>query len=402
MDFSNPMIWNLAGVSAVAWYLCGAVLAVAVILFCLLRRVNSVTARCRDDENADIASYMDYPPVSVIVYAHSDERTLEELVEQIYAQDYPAAVEVIVTIDRAYDATEDVVSRLLQRHPYMRHTFAPLEARNVSRRKLALTLGIKAACHDTVLITSGNCMIPSDTWLKRMVRHVAAGNGVVAGHAVTVPVSNDSASRHPGLMRRFDALRDSLLWFSAALTSRVMRSASCNVVYTRKAFFDNHGFASSLGLNFGDDDILVEELSRRSPSAVELSPSARVFAREERPDTVMKLDRLRHDFTSRYLPIKPRLIFAVINLSWWLFTILAAVAVIAAWPKMSLIIALALLAVAIIVCYTVCWHRASKALGIPVPAVAIPWLMWAYPFHAVALGIYGLRNKRENFTWNNI
>lgn len=401
MNFSDPAIWTLAGLTPSDWTICILTVLVAIILAWLIWRLRRLSRRAVADDALPIEQIEGYPPVSVIVYAHSDERTLEQLVEQIYAQNYPADIEVIIAVDRAYDATDDIVCRLQQRHPYLLHTFAPLEARNLSRKKLALTLGVKAATHDTVVITAGNCRIPSDTWLRRMMRHVVSGHTLVAGHSVIRPV-NPSSATAPGLMQRFDALRDHARWFCAALTARPLRSSGCNLVYTRSSFFANHGFASSLGLNFGDDDILVSELSRNARCAIELSADSRVEALEERPGTVMRLERLRHNFTARRLPSAPRLWFSLMSVLWWVWTILTVLSVVFTLPHLIPAIALGVVAVALLTAYMLIWRDAGRALGIPVAAWAVPWLMWVHPFYTLSLHIYGLMHKRENYTWHTI
>jgi len=45
----------------------------------------------------------------------------------------------------------------------------PVGATNLSSKKLALTLGIKAAKNDWLLFTDADCMPEDKTWISRMV-----------------------------------------------------------------------------------------------------------------------------------------------------------------------------------------------------------------------------------------
>mgnify|MGYP007083028735 CR=1 FL=1 len=49
------------------------------------------------------------------------------------------------------------------------HTYVPSDARYLSRRKLAFTLGVKAAKYDILLFTEANCQPLNDQWLSAMV-----------------------------------------------------------------------------------------------------------------------------------------------------------------------------------------------------------------------------------------
>ncbi len=112
----------------------------------------------------------DLPPISIVVYAHNDADYLAKHLPLILKQDYPT-FEVIVVSDGSTDDTSDLVSRLELEHPNLHYTFVPEVTHNVSRKKLALTLGVKAARYDVVLFTYANAKPQSDSWLQLMGRN---------------------------------------------------------------------------------------------------------------------------------------------------------------------------------------------------------------------------------------
>lgn len=164
------------------------------LIFGFRHYVASVAQKVAEDNETPLPDSPDaYPSVSVIVYSEDDAQNLEILLPQILEQDYPAMMEVIVVNDGAVGSTKDVIAQLEQRYSNLYMTFTPLESRSLSRKKLAVTLGIKAARYETVMLTTGNCRIESPIWLKSMMRHFINGKEIVLGYATPVMLE-DSVS----------------------------------------------------------------------------------------------------------------------------------------------------------------------------------------------------------------
>jgi glycosyltransferase involved in cell wall biosynthesis len=95
------------------------------------------------------------PPVSVIVCARNEYNNLQEYLPILLSQDYPN-YEVIVVDDSSEDETEFLLERLSHQYAHLYHTFVPRGARVVSSKKLALTIGLKAAHHEHILLTDAD------------------------------------------------------------------------------------------------------------------------------------------------------------------------------------------------------------------------------------------------------
>ena len=83
-------------------------------------------------------------PVSVIVISDNNARELQSGLQAFLSQDYPAGYEVIVVVDKDEDGTGDVL-KAYGNVENLYATFVPDSSRYMSRRKLAVTLGVKAA-----------------------------------------------------------------------------------------------------------------------------------------------------------------------------------------------------------------------------------------------------------------
>ncbi len=116
----------------------------------------SPLSRLSKEKNGKIEYTHPYPAVSVIVYAQNDAENLVKYLPKILNQAYPE-FEVIVVNDDSTDDSKDILSVLETQYKNLYHTYVPEGSRNLSHKKLALTLGIKAARYDIVVFTNANC-----------------------------------------------------------------------------------------------------------------------------------------------------------------------------------------------------------------------------------------------------
>ncbi len=66
-------------------------------------------------------NYDDLPTVTVMIVAHNEEKVIEEKLNNVIDNDYPAdKIDYIVTSDFSTDATEEIVERFIAEHPDLR------------------------------------------------------------------------------------------------------------------------------------------------------------------------------------------------------------------------------------------------------------------------------------------
>lgn len=382
-------------VPVVVWALLGAMLlfmgAIGAIMWPRLWRV------CHQ-AGVDDASPLPaegYPSVSVVVYAQSAGSNLRLLLPQILQQDYPAPMEVIVVNDETDDDTENIVSELELHYPNLYMTFTPDRSRSLSRRKLSITLGVKAARFGVVMLTDGNCRVSSPLWLRRMMRHIAAGSEVVIGYTEL----READDAEP-LARRFswDRTWESVRWLSAAIAGHPLRGTACNLAYTRKLFFDHKGFSRTLHLKYGDDDAFISEITSRAATAVELSEESRTILIEPAPNEMAPIERRRRDFTAQLLPRGAYRAMGLTSALWWLWAICGIAATLCGLP--SLIPAAISLVLAITFCliHMSQWRRTSVALGDRPLFWTVPWMAWVRPIRTLFARLSARSKRRDNLT----
>ncbi|MDE6289050.1 MAG: glycosyltransferase, partial [Muribaculaceae bacterium] len=223
-----------------------------------VRPVTRCRARC--DKAASETAPMACVGASIIVYSVDEQDSLARLLPQLLAQDYDGEFEVIVVNEGDSAGVRDVVETLQTTHRNLYLTHTPDGARNLSRKKLALTLGIKAARYPVAVLTGATAILPGNRWLRAMMSHFSDSNhtGVVLGYACADPYEDTALGART---RSFDFVADSVMWLSDALKGRPWRGTEYNLAYRRELFFSSKGFSSNLNLRYGDDDIFVSRIA---------------------------------------------------------------------------------------------------------------------------------------------
>lgn len=348
---------------------------------------------------ADNEEGIEYEPVTVVIYSQDEAEALETLLVSVLSQDYPAPMEVVVVNEGDSTEIRDLMTRLRITYPNLHLTFTPDGAHSLSRKKLALTLGIKAARYATVVHTSVGARIRSPRWLRSMMRHFSGGSEVevVIGYAGAMP-DDDTASG--ARSRAFDATMDAARWYGAAVAGKPFRASEYNVAYRRDAFFRNKGFSRSLNLHFGDDDIFISEIARGDNTAVELSESSivGVLSGDYKRDT--RQAALRRVFTESHISRRPRVWRTVAALCVPL-SLCALVAAVWLDARNTLVIALAAGIFAVLAgTLTATWRSAMRALDMRVPGAVVFPLALTYVWRRMILRLRSRFGHHKRYTWD--
>jgi glycosyltransferase involved in cell wall biosynthesis len=208
------------------------------------------------------------PPVSIIVYANNESFNLKENLPLLLNQDYPE-YEVIVINDGSTDESDDVLKLFENDYPHLYHTFIPQESKYLSRRKLSLTIGIKAAKYDILAFTEAHCRPLSDQWLASMVRNYTGKTAIVLGFC--------AYRIHKGFFHKlaaYDNLLAGVQYLSAALINRPYSGNGRNLSYRKALFYEHKGYSHFLSLHAGDDNLFINESATGENTRVEYAPDS--------------------------------------------------------------------------------------------------------------------------------
>ena len=225
--------------------------------------------------------------ISIVIAAHDQGSELQRNLPLLLAQDFKPGFEVIVVDESSTDETEEVLKQLRAEHPNLYTTFIPASSHYVSRRKLAITLGIKAAKGKWVILTEADCHPENPAWLQTMYQEMTDANDVVLGFTSYSPDTKSS--------RRFVRL---IHWRRQQLRPYCYDGA--NIAIRKQAFMERNGFLKNLSHLRGEFDFLVNETD---PDRIALcnSPEARV-CQEAPTNRLWDAHQLFYMDTRRHLP----------------------------------------------------------------------------------------------------
>lgn len=375
-----------------------SLVAAVIVLTCyvpFVRRVCVRVKQCLLIPDSDGDESVDWVAASIIIYSQGEADRLESLLPTILRQDYSGQFEVIVVNEGDSPDVRNVISTLQLSNRNLYLTFTPDGARSLSRKKLALTLGIKAARYPVVVQTTTDAVIDSDQWLTKILRHFNnPATGIVLGY------SAPSASAQVSRRAAFDYTSDSVAWLSPAIARHPYRGSELNLAYRRDLFFANKGFSRSLNLHFGDDDIFISEIADDNNTVVELSPESVVHFTSYDMKGALRDAALRHIFTSRFIRRKPVAWQSVGAAMFWLSIFASAASVVLDWLNLTTILAaLVIIAVQFGAIVSV-WHKTTTALEMRHISWAAPWFVMAQPFRRVSLSLYSQVSKQKKYTWD--
>lgn len=207
--------------------------------------------------------------ISVIIVAHNQATQLEKNLPLILEQEY-APFEVIVINDCSTDHTEDVLKEMSLRYKNLYHTFTLPTARYISRRKLAITLGVKASKYDWIVMTEADCQPVSNQWLQLLARNCIPKIDLVLGYA-----NYQLESTLFNQMIVIDRLLENVRFLSQVIyNDQAYRGDGCNMAFRKSAFYNKDGFLSNLALIRGEDTLLVNDLALQGRTRVECHPQS--------------------------------------------------------------------------------------------------------------------------------
>lgn len=230
-------------------------------------------------------------PLSVIICARNEADNLQNNLKYVLEQDYDD-FEVIVVNDCSTDETDEVLGEFIKKYKKLRVTTIPLDRKFSHGKKLAVTVGVKAARNEQLVFTDADCKPVSSKWLKELS---------VGFNKHEVVLGYGGYSRKKSLLNnyiRYDTLNAALSYFGFALAGIPYMGVGRNLAYKKTLFFKNKGFARNYGLISGDDDLFVNEVANKKNTTLILSTESFTESRSKDSWSDYFNQKVRHLSTS--------------------------------------------------------------------------------------------------------
>ena len=253
---------------------------IAVVIAYSYGRVGRLMQKQATIREADVP----LPPLSVVITAHNQALALRRHLPAILAQDYER-FEVIVVNMGSNDETKDVLERLELQYANLRHTYTPRSARDISLERLALTLGIRSAAYEWVVLTHPDCEPITSQWLTRIGEIITEPRRGVQSASLKTPdmiLGFARYQRHRPIWydHKIDFFRlwNDIVGYNFVLTRHAaVRADGCNMAIRKSFFMEQGGFSAHQNLKAGAEELLVNYTSKADNTALLLTPSASVL-----------------------------------------------------------------------------------------------------------------------------
>jgi len=263
-------------------------------LYFYLRYVNGVLRLKNKIKKNKVSFQTEQQPVSVIICAKDEADNLRKFLPFILEQEYPD-FEVIVVNDGSTDETDNLLTTLCKKYTHLRTTFVPVGAKNISTKKLGITLGVKAAKNNLLLFTDADCLPEDKLWIARIARNYTPETELVLGYGAYL-YKKGFLNR----LIRYDTLFIALQYMGMAIARKPYMGVGRNLSYRKETFYEQKGFASSLHLRSGDDDLRVNRACNSRNTRVEIAPDSVTWSEPNTSYKAWHFQKERHLSVSSY------------------------------------------------------------------------------------------------------
>jgi len=244
------------------------------------------------------------PPVSIVIAARNESDNLYQFLPKILNQKYPK-FEVLVVNHQSIDDSYNVLNALKLQYPQRLKVVEIERSKHLGTgKKFPLSLGIKAASYEHLVLTDADCEPKSDQWLALMMAKFTPGKELVLGYA---PYRKEKGVLNKII--RFDTAMIGINYFSFALAKLPYMGVGRNIAYTKSLFNSVHGFKSHYSIISGDDDLFVQEVAKKKNYAIQILPSTHCISKTKDTWSKWQVQKARHYTTTvQYQVIKKGLL----------------------------------------------------------------------------------------------
>lgn len=229
--------------------------------------------------------------VSVIIAAKNEAENLRKFLPNILEQQY-ANFELILVDDHSTDQSFEIMREFSAKYSNL-HCFR--QERSKKGKKAAVGKGIIQARHDYLLFTDADCYPASDQWIQSMMNTVSEKVEIVLGYG-RYETNNSLLNK----LIRYDTMHTGIRYLSFAKKGKAYMGVGRNLLYHRKIFTRSMAFDQYAHFAYGDDDLIVNEMSTKSNTALCLEEGAHTISVASNSWKEFLFQKVRHLSTGKF------------------------------------------------------------------------------------------------------
>ncbi|HVZ95991.1 MAG TPA: glycosyltransferase [Chitinophagaceae bacterium] len=327
-------------------------------------------------------------PVSVIICARDEAANLTKNLPGVLIQQYPTSHEVIVVNDNSFDESKYILEAFQKAYKQLHIVELKQEARFINGKKFPLSVGIKTARYEIVLLTDADCVPASEYWIDKMQQHYDDGIEIVLGYG--------ALHKKKGLFNkivRWETMHTALQYLSYSCAGLTYMGVGRNLSYKKSVFFRHKGFSAHNHLPGGDDDLFINAAATKSNTTIALDKET--FTLSEPPVSWKQWVRQknRHYTTGKYYKRAHKFFLALYTLTHFFFyPLFIAALLLYSWQQALMVFGIRCIIQAIIL------FKVSRKLD---EKDLYPWFLffdiWMFFYYVVfSRAVF----KKPRATWN--
>ena len=265
-------------------------------------------------------------PVSVIICARDEAARLVSHLPGALVQTYPSTHEVIVVNHNSQDDTRFLLDEFKKTFKGLHIVNLEHEAIGIPGKKYPLSMGIKEARYEIVLLTDADCIPASEFWMHKMQDGYHNGIEVVLGYS--------PYKKSPGFLNkiiRFDTFHTALQYLSYALAGIPYMGVGRNLSYKKDVFLRNKGFSAINHLPGGDDDLFINKVATKQNTAIVIDPDTFTLSEPKKTFSEWFRQKTRHYSTAKYYKPLHKFLLGLYSVTHMLFYPLLIVSLFFDW-----------------------------------------------------------------------
>ncbi len=318
-------------------------------------------------------------PVSVIICARDEAANLAKNLPGSLVQQYRTTHEVIVVNDNSFDDSKYLLEAFQKEFKQLHVVELKQEAMLISGKKFPLSMGIKAAKYEIVLLTDADCVPASEFWIDKMQATYDDNTEIVLGYG--------AYHKKSGLLNkiiRWETMHSALQYFSYSLAGLPYMGVGRNLSYKKTIFFRHKGFSAHNKLASGDDDLFINMAATSKNTKINIDPDTFTLSEPAKSWRQWIKQKSRHYSTGKYYKAWHQFLLGLYSFSHFLFyPLLAATIVFVNWQFAAMAFGLRLI-FQILILYPVTKKLQEKDL-FPIFLIFDIGMFFYYVFFAFAL-----------------
>ncbi|MEO6188645.1 MAG: glycosyltransferase [Ginsengibacter sp.] len=253
-------------------------------------------------------------PVSVIICSRDEAENLVKNLPGSLVQNYSTTHEVIVINDNSLDESRYILEEFQRTFKQLQLVELKQEAKFIPGKKFPLSIGIKTAKHEIVLLTDADCVPASEFWIDKMQQGYREGTEIVLGYG--------ALHKKKGLLNklvRWETFHTALQYLSYAIAGIPYMGVGRNLSYKKSVFFRHKGFSSHNHVPGGDDDLFINKAANNKNLRIVIDKDAFTLARPATSWKQWRKQKARHYTTSKYYKSLHKFLLSLYAISHFLF-----------------------------------------------------------------------------------